>query len=112
MTPTIVCLCGSTKFKEQFIRANFRETMAGKIVLTVGWFGHADKDIYTPTDEEKKALDELHFRKIELADEILVIDVDNYIGGSTGNEIAHAIAWKRKIRYWSQEEALQAKEGE
>ena len=82
--PTIVCLCGSTRFKAQYIEANFRETMAGRIVLSVGWFGHADGDIYTPTPAEKIALDQLHLQKIDLADEVLVIDADGgYIGEST-----------------------------
>ncbi len=73
--PTVVCLCGSTRFKEAFLRANFQETMAGKIVLSVGWFSHADGHKYSPTTEEKLALDELHKRKIDLADEILILNV-------------------------------------
>lgn len=72
--PVIVCLCGSTRFKEAFIAANFRETMAGRIVLSVGWFSHADGQIHTPTEAEKAALDALHLRKVELADEVLVLD--------------------------------------
>lgn len=97
--PVLVTLCGSTRFKEAFIEANYRETMAGRIVLTVGWFSHADGHIYTPTAEEKKALDQLHFRKIEASDEILVLNVQGYIGESTRNEIAHALALGKRIRY-------------
>lgn len=100
MTPTIVCLCGSTRFKREFIEANFKETMAGKIVLSVGWFGHADGDIYTPTDEEKARLDELHLKKIDLADEVLVINVNSYIGESTSRELAYAKLSGKRIRYW------------
>jgi hypothetical protein len=99
MKPTVVCLCGSTKFKGEFIAANFRETMAGKIVLTVGWFGHADGDVYTPTPEEKAALDELHKRKIDLADEVLVINPGGYIGQSTRSEIEYALAHDVPVRY-------------
>jgi hypothetical protein len=72
--PLIVVLCGSTRFKEEFIAANFRETMAGKIVLSVGLYGHADKEVYNPTEEEKVKLDELHKRKIDLADEVLILN--------------------------------------
>lgn len=97
--PLIVCLCGSTKFKQQFIEANFRETMAGKIVLSVGWFSHADGSIYSPSEEEKKALDELHLRKIDLADEVLVLNVGGYIGDSTRREIAYATSLGKPIRY-------------
>ncbi len=97
--PTIVCLCGSTRFKQQFIEANFRETMAGKIVLSVGWFGHADGNIYTPTEEEKVRLDELHLRKIDLADEILIINCNGYIGESTSRELFYAKAHGKQVRF-------------
>ena len=97
--PKIVCLCGSTKFKQEFITANFQETMAGRIVLTVGWFSHSDEKIYYPTPEKKKALDELHLRKIDLADEILVLNVGGYIGKSTYNELEYAKKHEKKIRY-------------
>lgn len=95
----IVCLCGSTRFKQQFIEANFRETMAGKIVLTVGWFSHADADIHTPTPEEKARLDRLHLMKVSIADEVLVINVGGYIGESTRREIEEAIRWQIPVRY-------------
>lgn len=102
--PTIVCLCGSTRFKDEFIKANLQETMAGKIVLSVGWFSHSDATLFSPSPEEKIALDALHFRKVELADEVLVIDVSGYIGQSTANEIAHATKLGKHIRYWSREQ--------
>ena len=102
--PTVVCLCGSTRFKADFIVANFRETMRGKIVLTVGWFSHADAEAYTPTPAEKAALDELHKRKIDLSDEVLVINRDGYIGESTRSEIEYAKSRRIPIRYmWPQE---------
>lgn len=97
--PTVVCLCGSTKFKQEFIDANFRETMAGKIVLSVGWFSHADGNVYTPTEEEKAALDELHLRKIDLADEVLILNVGGYIGQSTRRELEYATAQGKVVRY-------------
>lgn len=96
---TIVCLCGSTKFKQEFIQANFAETMAGKIVLTVGWFSHTDGNIFTPSLEEKIALDALHKRKIDLADEVLILNVGGYIGESTRSELEYAKAHGKTIRY-------------
>lgn len=97
--PRVVCLCGATRFKREFIDANFRETMAGKIVLSVGWFSHADAQVYTPTDEEKEALDELHLRKIDLADEVLFLNVGGYLGQSTRRELAYARARGKSIRF-------------
>jgi len=101
--PTIVCLCGSTKFRKAFESANLTETLKGNIVLSVGCFMHHDSIIITP--EEKEKLDELHLRKIDLADEILVINPDNYIGDSTRNEIKYAQSRAKKIRYTSTEQA-------
>jgi len=97
--PKIICLCGSTKFKEDFIAANFQETMKGHIVLSIGWFSPADGDIYTPTLDEKIALDELHKRKIDLADEVLVVNTNGYIGESTRSEIKYARGQGKLIKY-------------
>lgn len=98
--PKVVCLCGSTKFGQAFIDANLRETLAGNIVLTIGCATHSDEQLgKLITPEAKKKLDELHKRKIDLADEILVLDVDGYIGSSTASEIAYAKATGKKISY-------------
>jgi hypothetical protein len=99
MKPKVVCLCGSTRFKAEFIAANYRETMAGKIVLTVGWFSHSDADVYFPGETEKRALDELHKRKIDLADEIFVVNVSGYVGESTRGEIDYALSQGKIIRW-------------
>jgi hypothetical protein len=96
--PSIVCLCGSTKFQEAFAAANKRETLAGRIVLTVGYFGHQEET--PPTEEQKALLDRLHKAKIDLADEILVLNVGGYIGESTAGEIDHALIRGKRIRYW------------
>lgn len=95
--PTIVCLCGSTRFKLAFMEAARTESLAGKIVLTVGQFSHADKiDI---GEDAKKRLDELHLRKIDMADEILVINVGKYVGDSTKREIDYAKSNGKRIRF-------------
>ena len=99
ISPKIVCLCGSTRFKQAFIDANFQETKKGNIVLTVGWFSHSDAEIYYPTPAEKLAFDELHKRKIDLADEVFIINVDGYIGESTKSEIEYAKKHGKPIRF-------------
>ena len=81
----IVCLCGSTKFKEAFERANKEETAKGKIVLTVAMFGHLEG--LDMSSDIKKTFDEVHFDKILLADERFVLNVNGYIGESTKKEI-------------------------
>jgi hypothetical protein len=101
--PRIVCLCGSTRFKAAFDEANYRETMAGRIVLSVGFYMHATEnrhgqDVGT-TDEQKLRLDELHKRKIDLCDEVLILNVGGYIGNSTRSEIEYAMAHSKPIRY-------------
>jgi len=95
--PRIVCLCGSTRFWKAFQEASLRETLAGRIVLSVGCATMSDEECGI-TPEQKTALDELHLRKIELADEVLVLNVGGYIGESTGNELAYALALKKPIR--------------
>lgn len=100
----VVCLCGSTRFYEAFQQANYEETMKGCVVLSVGFFGgsvHAQAVGCTPA--QKVQLDELHKRKIDLADEVLVLDVDGYIGESTKSEIAYAEGLGKLIRYLSKE---------
>lgn len=71
--PKIVCLCGSTRFKDAFVQAQKDETLAGRIVLTVGTFGHQEG--LDMGGDVKKRLDELHLRKIDLADEVLILNV-------------------------------------
>lgn len=103
--PEIVCLCGSTRFKQEFIQENFKLTMAVKIVLTVGWFSHTDGEVCTPTADEKIALDQLHLRKIDKADSVRVVNVGGYIGESTTNEIAYAEKTGKPITYLEQPNA-------
>lgn len=98
--PPIVCLCGSTRFKEQFLEWNKRLTLHGAIVLMPGVFGHSGDVI---TDEQKVTLDQLHKRKIAMSDMIFVIDQDGYIGDSTRSEIGFAEALGVDILYMSKQ---------
>lgn len=96
--PIIVCLCGSTRFYEEFQKINYNFTLRGAIVLSIGCDTKSDKGLKL-TENDKKKLDELHFRKIDLADEIFVINKNKYIGESTRNEIAYAKKLDKKICY-------------
>jgi hypothetical protein len=99
--PDVVCLCGSTRFPGAFEAANRALTLEGKIVLSVGMFGHLEgMDMDGPL---KKQLDELHLRKIDLADSILVLNVDGYVGSSTKREIAYALSRRKAVRFRDQE---------
>ena len=127
--PKVVCLCGSTRFKEAFEEVQAIETLEGCIVLSVGMFGHrVGLDMSGPV---KAALDELHLRKIDMADEVFVVNpitdvcpecgkpceevrtpyqyvsdccgkIANrkpYVGDSTRREIAYAESLGKPIRY-------------
>lgn len=100
MKRTVITLCGSTKFKSEFIDINKWLTLTGNIVITVGVFAHDGEPI---TLEEKLNLDDIHKQKIEMADEIFVIDVNGYIGKSTSSEIKYALELRKPIRYLSEE---------
>jgi hypothetical protein len=94
----IITLCGSTKFKDEFIAEQKRLTLEGNIVISVGLFGHSgDEEVWT--NETKIMLDDMHKRKIDLADEIFVINVDGYIGASTTSEIEYAISTNKSVKY-------------
>jgi hypothetical protein len=69
----------------------------GRIVLTVGLFGHQEAlDMGGPV---KAMLDQLHLRKIDLADEVLVLNVGGYVGESTRREIEYARKRGKVLRY-------------
>ena len=102
--PKIVCLCGSTRFQDAFTKAQLEKTLAGKIVLTIGCnmksdieiFGHLSKEEF---DTIKVSLDELHKWKIDLANEVLVLNVGGYIGDSTKSEIDYAVKLGKPVKY-------------
>ena len=104
----IITLCGSTRFKNEFMEAQKRLTLEGNIVISVGLFGHAgDNEVWEGMDEgtltrTKEMLDDMHKRKIDLADEICVINVGRYIGDSTRSEIEYAKRTGKSVRYWEE----------
>lgn len=94
----VITLCGSTRFKNEFLEAQKRLTLEGNVVITVGLFGHSGDDVVW-TEGVKDMLDRQHLAKIDLADEIFVINVGGYIGDSTRREIAYAEFKGKTIKY-------------
>ena len=101
----VITLCGSTRFKDEFIDAQKRLTLGGNIVISVGLFGHSgDQEVWDGLDEgtlskTKEMLDDMHKRKIDMSDGIYVINVGGYIGESTKSEIAYAKQHGKTIEY-------------
>lgn len=101
----VITLCGSTRFKNAFLEAQKKLTLEGNIVISVGLFGHAgDSEVWEGMSEDtltrtKIMLDDMHKRKIDMADEIFVINVGGYIGQSTASEIAYARSAGKTVRY-------------
>jgi len=106
----VITLCGSTRFKDEFMEAQKRLTLEGNIVISVGLFGHSgDNEVWENMDEgtltrTKQMLDDMHKRKIDMADEIYVINVGGYIGTSTKSEIEYAKATGKTVRYLEETE--------
>ena len=99
--PKIVCLCGSTRFMDAFFEAGWNLTLDRVIVLSVGVNKHgpADHGGEAMGPEVCAMLDELHLRKIDLADEVMVLNVDGYVGYSTRNEALYAIKTGKLITW-------------
>ena len=94
----VITLCGSTKFKSDFIKVQKELTLKGYVVISVGLFGHSgDNEVWT--EGTKQMLDDMHKYKIDLADEIFVINKNGYIGESTKSEIEYAKSKGKKINY-------------
>ena len=104
----VITLCGSTRFKDAFMEAQKKLTLEGNIVISVGLFGHSgDSEVWEGMSEDtltatKLMLDDMHKRKIDMADEIFVINVGGYIGSSTRSEIEYAQATGKLVRYLEQ----------
>ena len=94
----VITLCGSTRFKDAFLEAQKRLTLEGNIVLSVGFFA-GDGEEETWPEGTREMLGDLHRRKIDMADEIFVIDVGGYIGSAARSEIAYAAAAGKTVRY-------------
>ena len=98
----VITLCGSARFKDQFIKIQKELTLQGYIVISVGLFD--DKDVWESMDEAdltktKEMLGDMHKRKIDMSDEIFVINVGGYIGESTKSEIDYASSTGKTVKY-------------
>lgn len=97
----VITLCGSTKFKDEFLRVQKELTLKGNIVITVGLFGYSgDDEVWQPG--VKEMMDDMHKRRILMSDEIYVINKNKYIGESTKIEIEFAKRHNKKITYLEQ----------
>lgn len=103
---SVITLCGSTKFKKQFREAEASLTLQGHIVISLGFFEQSEG--IEITTEQEKLFEQLHYQKIDMSDEILVIDVNGYIGSSTRKEINYAKTKGKIIRYYSASEEVLA----
>ena len=98
----VITLCGSTRFKDAFMEAQKRLTLEGNIVISVGLFGHSgDDEVWT--EGTKEMLDDMHKRKIDMADEVFIINVGGYIGTSTRSEIEYAKTHGKPVHYLEQQ---------
>jgi hypothetical protein len=93
----VVTLCGSSKFKDEYIAEAKRLNLEGHLVLTCNLFNHADE--LNVSDDVKTMLDEIHIQKIEMSDGIFVINKDGYVGNSTQNEINYAVSLGKWVKY-------------
>lgn len=93
----VITMCGSLKFKKEFMEQSEKLELEGNCVLSVIYPTHKDKDYYT--DEQANLLDKLHKQKIDMSDSIFVVNVDGYIGNSTKSEIEYAKAKNKEILY-------------
>ena len=93
----IITLCGSIKFKDEFMKIQEKLILDGNIVFTPNFFNNVRKE---DIDEKmKKMLDEMHKQKIDMSDEIYVINLGGYIGESTKAEIEKKKKKGKKISY-------------
>ena len=92
----VITLCGSIRFKNEFMKVQEELTLDGNIVFTPNFFNNLKGEINAET---KKMLDEMHRQKIDMSNEIYVINFGGYIGESTKSEIEYAKANGKKISY-------------
>lgn len=97
----IVCYCGSLRFRKQFEEMEMKSLLKGEIALLPACM-YVDLDRkYGCSHEYKQKADEVHKYKIDLADEVFVIDPGGYIGHSTNEEIEYARLRGKRINFYS-----------
>jgi len=104
--PKVVVMCGSSKFVdimavcEWFIERDELAITMGLNLLPI-WYPDCPADHLAEHEGCADEMDELHLRKIDLADEIFVVDFAGYIGESTAKEIKYAKSNGKHVRYFS-----------
>lgn len=98
----VVVICGSTRFRAEMAVANRELTLLGKVVLAPGVFAHDGDEI---TEDQKVALDRLHFRKIDMAEAVVIVNPGGYVGESTRREIEYATSHGKTILWTDPEKA-------
>ena len=93
----VITLCGSARFKDNFMKVQKRLSLEGNIVLSLSFFDLYDGEVLTK--EKKDLLDDIHKRKIDMSDEIFVINKGGYIGENTRSEIEYAKMTNKKVNY-------------
>ena len=94
----IITLCGSLRYKKEMMIIAEKMALEGNCILTPVYPVLED---YDRTDEQLIKLKEAHFKRIELSDAILVVNIDNYIGNSTNLEIEYAKKLEKEIIFYT-----------
>ena len=94
----IITLCGSLKFQKEMMIVAEKMALEGNCILTPVY---PTIENLKRSEEQLQKLKEEHFKRIELSDAILVINVNNYIGNSTSLEIQYAKDLGKEIMYYT-----------
>ena len=94
----VITLCGSLKFQKEMMIVAEKMALEGNCILTPVY---PTLDNIERTEEQLIKLKEAHFKRIELSDAILVVNVNNYIGNSTNLEIEYAKKLEKEIIYYT-----------
>lgn len=95
----IITLCGSIKFKEEFLKIQEKFTLKGYIVLTPIFFPNLKKELLT--EEVKTMLAKMHKQKIAMSDLVIIVNIRGYLGESTKEEIRYAQEKAKKVIYYT-----------
>jgi hypothetical protein len=91
----VITLCGSMRFWDEFERLSAELTLAGNVVLTPV---RLDPAIH-PSPEQRERLGRVHLQKVDMSDEVVVVNVGGYLGDSTRAEIDHARARDLRVTF-------------
>ena len=95
----IITVCGSYKFRKEMVEVTEKLALQGNCMLTPIELSKPNKEAYT--EKEAEMLDKMHKEKIKLADAILVVNVNDYIGNSTKTEIEYAKLLGKEVLYYT-----------